>query len=45
MGNSQSTSTAAQGDHAKPAEQVIRPQEQGTSVQVRLPLARNLAVS
>lgn len=37
MGNSQSTSTAAQGDHSKPAEQVIRPQEQGTSVQVSVP--------
>lgn len=40
MGNSQSTSTAAQGDAQKPAEQVIRPQEQGTSVQVRPFLVR-----
>ncbi|KAI5454438.1 hypothetical protein NCC49_004490 [Naganishia albida] len=45
MGNSQSTSTAAQGDHSKPAEQVIRPQEQGTSVQFAPSLISQLSSS
>ncbi|KAJ9114472.1 hypothetical protein QFC20_001345 [Naganishia adeliensis] len=45
MGNSQSTSTAAQGDAQKPAEQVIRPQEQGTSVQFAPSLISQLASS
>lgn len=45
MGNAQSTSTAAQGEQAqKPAEQVIRPQEPSTSVQVR-ELSRVLEVA
>lgn len=34
MGNSQSTATSHGEQPQKPAEQVIRPQEQGTSVQV-----------
>ncbi|GHJ84898.1 hypothetical protein NliqN6_1300 [Naganishia liquefaciens] len=45
MGNSQSTATSVGEQPQKPAEQVIRPQEQGTSVQFAPSLISQLSSS